>query len=143
MYSNVFITFLEDVSNKITEEKVVQRLTQLLEQSGTLVTKKNIVDSLYFLINCFIYPFTVLQTSQSDFQPSLDALRDISTDDDGDIYTHTFDIDLNYLADCINSFPIHERLDLNPSYCEVSFYLCAEDVCYTIVTSSCIGHRKF
>lgn len=35
VYSNIFITCLDDVSSKITEEKVVQRLTQLLEQSGT------------------------------------------------------------------------------------------------------------
>ena len=69
----------------------------------------------------YVLSFTVLQTSQNDFQPSLDALRDISTDED--IYSHTFDINFDHLADCINSFPIHKRLDLNPLYCEVSFCL--------------------
>lgn len=84
----------DDVSSKITEEKLVQRLSQLLEQS-------------------------VLQTSQSDFQPSLDALRDINIEDDNeDIFTHTFDIDYDKLADHISSFPIHKRLDLNPLYCQ-------------------------
>jgi len=63
---------------------------------------------------------TVLQASQSNFQPSLDALRDISTDDSEDIYNQTFDIDYDHLADSVSKFPVHERLDLNPSYCKVS-----------------------
>lgn len=82
----------DDVSSKVTEEKLVQRLSQLLEQS-------------------------VLQASQSNFQPSLDALRHISTDDEEDIFSHAFDIDYDYLADSISAFPIQERLDLNPLYC--------------------------
>ena len=74
---------------------------------------------LYFLHNT-----TVLQATQTNFQPSLDALRDINTeDDDEDIYTQTFDIDYDYLADCISTFPIHERLDLSPLYYKVSKYL--------------------
>lgn len=64
----------------------------------------------------------MLQAAKSDFQPSLDALRDISTVDGEDIYSQAFDIDYDYLADCISTFPIHERLDLNPSYCKVSRY---------------------
>lgn len=63
----------------------------------------------------------MLQTSRSDFQPSLDALRDINKDDDSeDIYSQVFDIDYDYLADSIGKFPIHKRLDLNPLYCQVS-----------------------
>ena len=63
---------------------------------------------------------TVLQASQSNFQPSLDALCHISTDDGEDIFSHAFDIDYDYLADSISTFPIQERLDLNPLYCKVS-----------------------
>ena len=88
---------------------------------------------MFFILPCYI--LLVLQTSQSDFQPSLDALRDINTDDDNeDIFTHTFDIDYDKLADHISSFPIHKRLDLNPLYCQVSRHLFSETYWY-VVTS--------
>ncbi|XP_065882633.1 cell death regulator Aven-like [Dysidea avara] len=83
----------DEVSSKVTEEKLVQRLTQLVEQ-------------------------TALQASQSSFQPSLDALQDVPGDDTVDVYSEVFDIDVEYLADSISKLPMHKRLDLDPIYFE-------------------------
>lgn len=51
VYSNSFIVYLDDVSSKITEEKLVQRLTQLYEQSGVYT---------YILYTSFTLPITSL-----------------------------------------------------------------------------------
>jgi len=84
----------DEVSSKVNEEKLMQRLTQLVGQ-------------------------TAIQTSQSSFQPSLDALQDVPGDDTVDVYSEAFDIDVEYLADSISKLSMHKRLDLDPIYFEV------------------------